>query len=219
MNIIVVGCGRLGSELAYRLFNEGHQVTVVDSVEQSFERLKPDFRGRTVTGEALSKELLERAGADKADGLAAVTNSDTLNAVVAHTARMIYKIPHVVVRNYDPNLRPVLEAFGFQIVSSTAWGAQRIEEMLGSTVVRTVFSAGNGEVEIYELVVPQHWNGRSLGDLLGSSEQYLPAALTRAGRSSLPAADTLLETGDLLNVSATAEGAAALRVRLSGKEA
>ncbi|MEW6094868.1 MAG: NAD-binding protein [Chloroflexota bacterium] len=219
MNMIVVGCGRLGSELAYRLFNDGHQVTVVDSVEQSFERLKPDFRGRTVTGEALSKELLERAGADKADGLAAVTNSDTLNAVVAHTARTIYKIPNVVVRNYDPNLRPVLEAFGLQIVSSTAWGAQRIEEMLGGAAVRMVFSAGNGEVEVYELVVPQHWNGRSLGDLLGSSGGYLPAALTRAGRSFLPAANTLLETGDLLNVSATAEGISDLRHRLTGKEA
>jgi trk system potassium uptake protein TrkA len=219
MNVIVIGCGRLGSELAYRLFQQGHQVTVVDSVEQSFERLRPDFRGHTVTGEALSKEVLERAGIDKADGLAAVTNSDTLNAVVAHTARTVYKVAHVVVRNYDPNLRPVLEAFGFQIVSSTAWGAQRIEEMLGSAAMNMVFSAGNGEVEIYELVIPAQWNGRTLDALLGGSGQYLPAALTRAGRSSLPSADAVLEAGDLLDVSATQEGAAALRVRLGGKEA
>ena len=219
MNIIVVGCGRLGSELASRLFHEGHQVTVVDNVEKSFERLKPDFRGRTVTGEVLSKEVLERAGIDKVDGLAAVTNSDTLNAVVAHTARTLFKVPCVVVRNYDPNLRPVLEAFGFQIVSSTAWGAQRIVEMLGSMPVHTVFSAGNGEVEIYELVVPQNWNGHILGELLGRSEQYLPVALTHAGRSSLPAADTILETGDLLNVSATAEGIATLRACMTSKEA
>jgi trk system potassium uptake protein TrkA len=219
MNVIVVGCGRLGSELASRLFHEGHEVTVVDNVEQSFERLKPDFRGRTVTGEVLSKEVLERAGIDKADGLAAVTNSDTLNAVVAHTARTIYKVPHVVVRNYDPSIRPVLEAFGFQIVSSTAWGAQRIEEMLGGAAVHTVFSAGNGEVEVYELVVPQNWNGRTLGELFGGSGQYLPVALTRAGRSFLPTTDTLLESCDLLNVSATAEGFAALRASLAGKEA
>ncbi len=219
MNVIVVGCGRLGSELASRLFHEGHQVTVVDNVEQSFERLKPEFRGRTVTGEVLSKEVLERAGIENAEGLAAVTNSDTLNAVVAHTARTTYKVPHVVVRNYDPNLRPVLEAFGFQIVSSTAWGAQRIEEMLGSAAVHTVFSAGNGEVEIYELVVPQNWNECALGKLFDKSGQYLPVALTHAGRSTLPNADTILATGDLLAVSATAEGIAALRACLAGKEA
>ncbi len=219
MNVIVVGCGRLGSELAYRLFQQGHQVIVVDSVEQSFERLKPDFRGRTVTGEALSKEVLERAEIDKAEGLAAVTNSDTLNAVVAHTARTIYKVPHVVVRNYDPNLRPVLEAFGFQIVSSTAWGAQRIEELLGGAAVHTIYSTGNGEVKIYELVVPENWNGHKLGELLGKAELCLPVALTRAGRSSLPAADTVLETGDVLNISTTKIGIAALRACLNGKEA
>ncbi|MCJ7583740.1 MAG: TrkA family potassium uptake protein [Anaerolineales bacterium] len=219
MNVIVVGCGRLGSELAYRLFQQGHQVTVVDSVEQSFERLKPDFRGRTVTGEALSKEVLERAGIDKADGLAAVTNSDTLNAVVAHTARTVYKVPHVVVRNYDPSLRPVLEAFGFQIVSSTAWGAQRIEELLGGAAVHTVFSAGNGEVEVYELAVSENWNGRKLGELLGKAAQCLPVALTRSGRSSLPAADTMLETGDVLIFSTTKIGIATLRANLTGKEA
>jgi trk system potassium uptake protein TrkA len=219
MNVIVVGCGRLGSELAYRLFQQGHQVTVVDSVEQSFERLEPDFRGRTVTGEALSKEVLERAGIDKADGLAAVTNSDTLNAVVAHTARTVYKVPHVVVRNYDPSLRPVLEAFGFQIVSSTAWGAQRIEELLGGAAVHTVFSAGNGEVEVYETIVPEQWNGRKLGELLGKAEPCLPVALTRAGCSSLPSADTGLEAGDVLDVSTTAKGIAALRASLAGKEA
>ena len=65
--------------------------------------------------------VLERAGIREADGLAAVTNSDTLNAVVAHAARVIYNVPNVVARNYDPNLRTVIEAFGLQTVSSTYW--------------------------------------------------------------------------------------------------
>jgi trk system potassium uptake protein len=219
MNVIVVGCGRLGSELASRLFHDGQHVTVVDSTEQSFERLEPDFRGRTVTGEALSKEVLDRAGADKADGLAAVTNSDTLNAVVAHTARTIYKIPHIVVRNYDPNLCPVLEAFGFQVVSSTAWGAQRIEEMLNDAPVQMVYSAGKGEVEVYRLIIPQILNGSPLGVLVSKSDQILPVAFTHANFSSLPTANTILETGDFLYISATAEGISTLRSRLAGKEA
>ncbi len=219
MNVIVVGCGRLGSELAYRLFQQGHRVTIVDNVAVAFDRLDPAFRGRTVEGEALSKEVLERAGIDEADGLASVTNSDTLNAVVAHTARTIYKVPNVVVRNYDPNLRPVLEAFGLQIVSSTSWGAQRVEELLSGIAVHTVFSAGNGEVEVYEIVVPENWQGRKLGEMLSEAEQCLPVALTRAGRSSLPTAETVLQTGDVLDVSTTAEGIAALRTCLARKEA
>ena len=86
MNFIVVGCGRVGAELAYHLFASGHQVVVVDSRKEAFNRLHPDFRGRTLEGEGLAESVLERAGIREADGLAAVTNSDTLNAVVAHTA-------------------------------------------------------------------------------------------------------------------------------------
>jgi trk system potassium uptake protein len=218
MNMIVVGCGRIGSELAYRLFLQGHEVTVVDSNEQAFDRLNPNFRGRTVTGEILARDVMERAGIDKADGLAAVTNSDTLNAVVAHTARTIFHIPNVIVRNYDPNLCPVLELFGLKVVSSTSWGAQRIEELLSNPSIHAVFSPGNGDIEIYEVNIPDQWNGKPLEELLSLPGEYLPVTLTRAGCSMLPRKDTLLRTGDLFSVSATAEGIVSLRILLFGKE-
>ena len=130
MNFIVVGCGRVGAELCYHLFSQGHHVVVVDINKESFNRLHPDFRGRTLEGEGLAEGVLERAGIREADGLAAVTNSDTLNAVVAHAARTVYNVPNVVARNYDPNLRTIIEAFGLQTVGSTSWGAQRVEELL-----------------------------------------------------------------------------------------
>jgi trk system potassium uptake protein len=214
MNFIVVGCGRVGAELALRLYKSGHQVVVVDQNESSFNRINPEFRGRTVHGETLRDDVLERAGIKNADGLAAVTNSDTLNAVVSHAARTIYNIPVVVCRNYDPRLRGMLEAFGLQIVSSTSWGAQRTEELLTSVSSRAVFSAGNGEVEIYELVVPESWSGRTWNDLCSGNDGTLPVALTRAGRAVLPMADTKLESGDMLNVSATFDGIKSLRTRL-----
>jgi len=217
MNFIVVGCGRVGSELAYRLFKSGHQVVVVDSNKESFNRLDPDFRGRTLEGEGLAENILERAGVKEADGLAAVTNSDSLNAVVAHTARSFYNVPVVVARNYDPNLRVVIEAFGLQTVSSTFWGAQRVEEILINPTQHMVYSAGNGEVEVYEAGIPEAWVGRTLGELLEPLKQCYPVALTRAGRSSLPDADMKLEAGDVVNVSSTFEGIGALTARLSKK--
>lgn len=217
MNFIVVGCGRVGAELCYHLFRQGHQVVVVDINKQSFNRLNPDFRGRTLEGEGLAEGVLERAGIREADGLAAVTNSDTLNAVVAHAAHTVYNVPNVVARNYDPNLRPVIEAFGLQTVGSTSWGAQRVEELLINPTQRMVYSAGNGEVEVYEVLIPGAWNDRTLGELMGPLKQCYPVALSRAGRSSLPEAGTVLQTGDLLDVSSTYEGIGALTERLSGK--
>ena len=215
MNFIVVGCGRVGAELCYHLFKSGHQVVVVDINKESFNRLHPDFRGRTLEGEGLAEGVLERAGIHEADGLAAVTNSDTLNAVVAHAALTLYNVPNVVARNYDPNLRSVIEAFGLQTVGSTYWGAQRVEEILINPSQRMVYSAGNGEVEIYEFQIPEQWNGRTLADLLGPLKNCYPVALSRAGRSSLPEPGMKLQTRDMLNVSSTFEGIGALTARLS----
>jgi trk system potassium uptake protein TrkA len=131
-------------------------------------------------------------------------------------ARELYKVSNVVVRNYDPRWLPMHEAFGLQVVSSTAWGAQRIEELLYQPEGRAVFSAGNGEVEIYELAVPVPWAGRPLGDLLPPAD-CVAAAVTRAGRSRLPATDMALEAGDIVHVSATLAGIEALRKRLAAR--
>lgn len=217
MNFIVVGCGRVGAELCFHLFKSGHHVVVVDSRREAFNRLHPDFRGRTLEGEGLAESVLERAGIQEADGLAAVTNSDTLNAVVAHAARAFYNVPNVVARNYDPNLRAVIESFGLQTVGSTYWGAQRVEELLMNPSQKAVYSAGNGEVEVYEIVIPETWHGKKLSDLLSPVKQCFPVALSRAGRAYLPEAESILQTGDLLNVSSTFEGMGALTARLSGK--
>jgi trk system potassium uptake protein TrkA len=213
MNFIVVGSGRLGAELAFRLQQRGHQVVVVDRTLAAFNNLHPDFGGRTVEGEALNQDVLRRAGIETADGLAAVTNSDTLNVVVAHTAQTAYHVPNIVARNYDPRWRDLHEAFGLQVVSSTSWGAQRIEELLYTSQGHTVFSAGNGEVEVYEFKVPLAWSGHRMAELF-SGVECAPVAVTRAGRAFIPTPETVIEEGDLLNLSATLEGIEAVRGRL-----
>jgi trk system potassium uptake protein TrkA len=220
MNFFVIGCGRVGSELAFRLYKNGHEVVVLDKNREALNGLPPEFRGRTIEGDVMAEKMLERAGIVDADGLATVTNSDTLNAVVGHMASTIYKVPIVVTRNYDPAMLPVLEAFGCNVVSSTSWGAQRIQELLLDPSFRSIFSAGNGEVEIYEMLIPSAWDGKQLGDLLRDNSDCLPAALTRAGRALLPNAETTLKAGDLLNVSATFAGIKTLRSHLdNGVEA
>jgi trk system potassium uptake protein TrkA len=214
MNVIVVGCGRMGGELAYRLSQRGYQVVVVDQDPTAFNNMPSDFHGRTVEGDVLSQDVWHRAGMEQADGLAAVTNSDSLNAVMAHVAHTVYHIPNVVVRNYDPRWRPMQEAFGLQIVGPASWGAQRIEEMLYHAEMRTVFSAGNGEVGIYEVIVPAAWQDCRLDEILAGTD-CVPAAVTRAGRAMLPVVDMLLEEYDVLHVSATTDGIKSLRGRFT----
>jgi len=214
MFIIIVGCGRVGSELAYGLYKKGTEVAIIDFVGGSFSHLPSDYRGRTMEAEVLSEDVLKRAGVEEADGLAAVTNSDSVNAVAGHLAQSVYHVPNVVVRNYDPRWRELHETFGLQVVSSTAWGAQRIEELLSQPAGRAVFSAGNGEVEVYELPVPEDWAGRAVVDLAPAGADVLAVSLTRAGKAMLPRPEMHFERGDVIHVSATLAGMEGLRGRV-----
>jgi trk system potassium uptake protein TrkA len=132
---------------------------------------------------------------------------------------MEFRVPQVYVRNYDPYWRPLHEAFGLHMVSSSSWGAQRIEELLYHAEIRTVYSAGNGEVDIYEFTIPAAWVGHPLNELI-SGISCIPVALTRAGRSFLPSPEIFLKLDDILSLSATLEGIQSLRQRfISIKEA
>ncbi|MEA4909470.1 MAG: TrkA family potassium uptake protein [Anaerolineaceae bacterium] len=212
MKVVIVGCGRLGAELAYRLFLQGNEVSIIDSVSSAFQSLPPDFNGLMVEGDVLNRDILARAGIQDADAVALVTSSDVLNLCAGHVVTEIYHVPNVVARNYDPHYRQLFEIFGMQVVSSTSWGAQRVEEMIYHSEVRTVFSAGNGEIEIYEVHVPQCWEGRQLSELL-APEGCRPVALTRAGRASMPSMETMLEGGDVVLVSATSDAIENMRKR------
>jgi trk system potassium uptake protein len=213
MNVIVVGCGRVGAELAYSLYKRGHKVVVIDLNADAFRNLPPDFRGRTLQGDVLTPDVLLRAGIEHTDALAAVTPSDSVNAVVAHTARVAFNVPQIVVRDYDPPKRALHEAFGLQVISPSVWGAQRIEELLGGDQLRAVFSAGNGEIEVYEFTVPERWRGHPLKEYVHNGRSQV-IALTRAGRAVQPDPEMLLETDDVVHVSSTQEGIEGLRKRL-----
>lgn len=213
MRIIIVGCGRAGAELALRMYRRGHEVTIVDQAASAFSNLHPDFRGRTIQGDVLAEQLLRAAGIEGADGLAAVTNSDSVNAVVAHAARQLFKVPRVAVRSYAPSRESIHETFGHEAVSSTAWGAQRLEEMLDDSAGASELSLGSGEVRVWRLNVP----ASGLPDRLAvTGTDYAVVAVTRGGRTRVPGPGFRFEPGDVLHIAAPTNVLDELRRRLSG---
>lgn len=203
----------MGAELAYRLYQRGHDVAVIDANATAFNHLPTDFQGRFYEGDTLSYDVLHRAGIEHCDALAAVTNSDALNLVIAHTAMANFHVKNVVARNYDPNCRELYEVFNIQVISATGWAAQRLEEMIYHSEIHTVFSAGNGEVEVYEFKVPTELSGKTLQSLLEGTET-VAVSLTRAGNSVLPTAVIKLQENDIVHISATLDGITALRQRV-----
>jgi trk system potassium uptake protein TrkA len=206
MKIVIVGCGRMGSGVALALSQRGHTVTVIDKDPRAFERLGPSFKGATVTGIAFDREALIKAGIERADGLAAVTVSDEINGLVARLARQIFRVPRVVARLYDPRKAEIYRRLGLQTVSTTAWGIQRMSELLGYSPLNWLTSIGSGEVDLVEAEVPHLLAGRTVQQLTIPAEAQV-AALSRAGTTFLPTLGTVLEKGDILHLVILASSA------------
>ena len=162
-----------------------------------------------IEGDTLNRDVLERAGIENADGLATLTNSDPLNAVVAHIACTAYRVPRVIARNYDPRWRPLHEVFSLQFVSSSTLGAERIKALLEYPGINTLHAVGGGEVMIVEFIIPDTWNGKEYNGLLPSESCSL-VSITRAGKATLSDRTAVLAAGDVITLSVTTEGVRAL---------
>ena len=204
MRVIVVGCGRIGSTLAYQLDKNGHQVTVIDQEAGAFNSLPVDFHGRTVKGDVLVHNVLHLAEIEDADALAAVTNSDSLNALVAYIARSKYHLTNVVAWNCVLQQRPLQEAFAVPVVSSASSGATQIEEILSASPIHSIYSNEVANITIYQLEVPERWNGCVLQELLPLDKVNV-IALTRFNNPLVLANTIALHTGDVLILSANPE--------------
>jgi trk system potassium uptake protein TrkA len=131
MKVIVLGCGRLGAHLARRLDREGHAVTVIDRNAEAFARLGSEFRGRMVFGTGIDEDILRRAGIEDADAFIAVTNGDNTNAMASEIARLVFKVPRVVARLYDPVREDTFHTLGLMAtVCPTIIGSDKIHEIV-----------------------------------------------------------------------------------------
>ncbi len=202
MRVIIVGWGRVGSRLANSLSAERHDVVVIDNNPLSFARLSRDFTGRMLTGVGFDRELLQKADIESADGLAATTNSDNVNIVVAVTAKETFKVPQVVARIYDAEAAEIYRREGIPTVTPTLWGANTMRAMILHPQLSTLTTFGNGEVQIVYLEVPNALVGRIVKDLHLPGELRVNV-LVRRGQAMIPQPELQLERGDVLYIAAT----------------
>ena len=133
LKLVIVGCGRVGSQIAADMDRTGHQVIIIDKDPNQFSRaasrgvLTADFKGDQVVGNGTDADVLRRAGIEDADGFVAVTEGDNRNIMAAQVAKHVFKVPRVVARIYDP------EKLGLHTISPTIEGAKHIEKTLLET--------------------------------------------------------------------------------------
>ncbi len=200
MKFVIVGCGRVGARLSSELSLAGHDVTVIDKDPSAFQRLSPNYRGKTIEGVGFDRDALIRAGIERADGFASVTNGDNTNIVSARVARYVFRVPMVVTRIYDPRRAEIYRRLGIQTISPTDWGATRIGELLLHPGLATQLTMGHGEVSLVEYVASEHLDGHRVDELVVPGEICV-AGLVREGRAVVPTPGTRFRIGDVLYLS------------------
>jgi trk system potassium uptake protein TrkA len=130
MKIIIMGCGRVGAQLASLLDADGHKITVLDVDAHSFRRLPPSFSGTALVGDGTDEEMLRKAGIGEADAFVAVTQGDNRNVMAAQIAKHVFNVSKVLCRIYDPLRKDVYEALGLEAVSPTTVFAQLLRDKL-----------------------------------------------------------------------------------------
>lgn len=130
MNVIIMGCGRVGARLAQLLSEDGHSVTVLDVEPYSFRWLPDDFKGRSLVGDGTDENSLVKAGIEEADAFVAVTQGDNRNVMAAQIAKQVFNVPKVACRIYDPLREEMYRTLGLETISPTVVGAQLLKAII-----------------------------------------------------------------------------------------
>ncbi|HKE64186.1 MAG TPA: TrkA family potassium uptake protein [Micromonosporaceae bacterium] len=195
MHVVIMGCGRVGSTLAYSLEARGHSVAVIDADPDAFRRLGTEFTGLTVTGMGFDRDVLISAGIERADAFAAVSSGDNTNIISARLARENFGVNRVVARIYDAKRAEVYERLGIPTVATVRWTADRMLRQLVPEANTELWRDPTSAISIIEVPVHREWVGRplrALEDATGTRAAFI----TRFGIGTLPTASTVIQDGD-----------------------
>ncbi|PKQ33069.1 MAG: potassium transporter TrkA [Actinobacteria bacterium HGW-Actinobacteria-2] len=202
MHIVIMGCGRVGSSLARALERRGHSVAVIDLVQDSFRRLGPEFQGKTVKGVGFDRQVLIRAGIERADGFAAVSSGDNSNILAARVVRETFGVSNVVARIYDQGRAEVYERLGIPSVATVRWAADQVLRRLLPSGSEPQWRDPSGTVRLIEVHVDSAWVGTKVTAMEAATRARIPF-LMRFGTGLVPDGDTVFQDGDLIYAAVT----------------
>ena len=196
MYVIIVGCGRVGAELAKLLSNEGHDVVIIDKNPAAFNRLGGTFNGVTLVGNGFDPDLLKQAGIEKANVFCSLTNGDNTNLVSAQVAKKIFSVPKVIARVYDPERAQIYQSLGLDIISGTILFAAMVRDK----IIESRFSSyliETKDVGVIQIEVKDNLDNKRIKDINLESE-FQVVAIKKIEGTIIPTPDTVLNKNDLI---------------------
>ena len=199
MHAVIVGCGRVGAELADALGQRDFSVSIIDKNPSAFEHLHPGFGGKTFIGPGFDRDILEEAGIRQADVFIAVTNGDNSNIVCARIAKEHYGCKTVAARIYDPRRAQIYERLGIPTVATVAWTTDQVLARVMPAPQAILGTIGSGDVVAIGTEVPMEAAGARISEL-NVTGKLLITALSRFGKTQVAEPSTVVQEGDFLNL-------------------
>ncbi|TDZ91206.1 Trk system potassium uptake protein TrkA [Mycobacteroides salmoniphilum] len=202
-----MGCGRVGAALAGGLARIGHEVAIIDKEASAFNRLSAEFTGERIVGMGFDRDVLLRAGIERAQAFAAVSSGDNSNIISARAARETFGVERVVARIYDAKRAAVYERLGIPTVATVPWTTDRLLHALTRESDTTKWRDPSGSVLVTELALHEGWIGKRI-TALETATGARAAFIIRFGTGVLPDAKTVIQDSDEVYVSAVSGRAA-----------
>jgi len=194
VNIMIVGCGRVGSQLAVLLSQEGHNVAIIDKNADSFKRLGGTFNGVMAVGNAFDEKLLRELKIEKQDAFVSVTSGDNTNLMASQIARKMFKVPRVIARVYDPERADIYKKFDLDIISGTILVAAMIRDKIIENRF-TGYLIETGELGVIEIIASKDLEGKRVSDL-NIPDEFSVVVIERKKKVIITETFTKIELGD-----------------------
>jgi trk system potassium uptake protein TrkA len=221
VHVVVVGCGRVGSELALQLERAGHTVAVIDKNPEAFRKRLPDggpFSGQRIVGFGFDRDDLIEAGIERAGAVAAVTNGDNSNILTARIAHENFSVERVVARIYDPRRAAIYQRLGIPTVATVSWTTDQVmRRLLPAEEQPHEWLDPSGRVCLVDYPIPTSWAGKKLAPLSEPGMFWL-VAITRLGNAQVSTPSAIGQDGDILHFAADVNALDMLRERLQHGE-
>ena len=201
MQVVIIGCGKVGAKLAQVLSEEGNEIVIVSNDPKAFKNLPPDFDGVTLTGVPIDQDVLKMAGIENADVLVAVTEDDNVNIMVCQVAKEIFKVSKVVARIYNPAREHVFHQFGLETICPTDITVNVMRAMLESNTDVSTHNIGNTSVLFKHIKLSEGYIGKRIEQV--KLNQSMIFGIMRSGEFILANAAGRLVKGDILVVADT----------------
>jgi len=214
MKVIIVGCGRMGRELAQTLCTRGDNIVIVDENPKAFEKLWAGFSGTKIVCIGFDKDILELAGIEACDAVVACTNNDETNALIARLSWQKYRVPRAIARLYDSRKASIYNTLGIQTISATTMAIRRVTALLTYSHLDSVMQFGDNDVDIVRIDIPPMLEGKPINYFNRPGEMQV-VMMQQGNKIRIPTDGSIMQNDDVLYIAVANNALVTLKSLLS----